>query len=145
MGGIMVQGQVILGGEGGDWHFSYIVFSRFIIFTLINYFTKSSSAAGCSQHQHYQQSTSADICSQHLVHAAAEDDFVICWNACVEKCLCCQANVWCVLQLMMHLLNYFTLYKIVLYIWWKIIFFCHHNFMEKSHAELSKNEPKNIP
>ena len=24
-------------------------------------------------------------------------------------------------------------------------FFCHHNFMKKVHAKLSKNEPENIP
>ena len=41
----MVQGQVSLklerGGGGGGWHgtFSYLIFSRFIIFTLRNYFT----------------------------------------------------------------------------------------------------------
>ena len=40
---------------------------------------------------------------------------------------------------------YFTLCKIVLYIWRKIIFFCHHNFMKKGHSKLSKNEPENIP
>ena len=33
----MVQGQVFLKGRG--WHFSYIVFSSFIIFTFKNYFT----------------------------------------------------------------------------------------------------------
>ena len=36
--------------------------------------------------------------------------------------------------------NYFTLYKIVLCIWKKITFFCHHSFMKKSHSKLSKNE-----
>ena len=41
--------------------------------------------------------------------------------------------------------NYFTLCKIVLCIWRKIIFFCHHNFMKKGHSKLSKNEPENIP
>ena len=41
--------------------------------------------------------------------------------------------------------NYFTLCKIVLYIWRKIIFFCHHNFMKKGHSKLSKSEPENIP
>ena len=40
--------------------------------------------------------------------------------------------------------NYFTLCKIVLCIWRKIIFFCHHNFMKKGHSKLSKNEPENI-
>ena len=35
--------------------------------------------------------------------------------------------------------NYFTLYKIVLCFWRKIIF-CHHNFMKKGHSKLSKNE-----
>ena len=37
-----------------------------------------------------------------------------------------------------------TLYKIVLCIWRKIIFFCHHNFMKKGHSKLSKNESKDI-
>ena len=32
----------------------------------------------------------------------------------MDKCLCFQADIWCVLQLMMTLLNYFTLCKIVL-------------------------------
>ena len=59
-GGSMVQGQVFL-KEGESWHFIYLIFSRFIIFTLRNYFTKSSSAAGRSQHQ---LTSAADI-SQH--------------------------------------------------------------------------------
>ena len=70
----MVQGQVFL--KGGGWHFSYLIFSRFIIFTFKNYF------------------------------------------------------IFC---------------KIVLCIWRKIIFFCHHNFMNKGYSKLSKNEPENIP
>ena len=40
--------------------------------------------------------------------------------------------------------NYFTLCKVMLCIWRKIIFFCHHNFMKKGHSKLSKNEPENI-
>ena len=40
--------------------------------------------------------------------------------------------------------NYFTLCKIVLCIW-KKNFFCHYNFMKKSHSKLSKNDPENIP
>ena len=63
-------------GEGRGWHFSYLCFSRFIIFTFR---------------------------------------------------------------------NYFTLYKIGLCIWRKIIFFCYHNFMKKGHSKLSTNEPENIP
>ena len=35
-GGSMVQGQVFLKG-GYFWHFSYLIFSRFIIFTFRNY------------------------------------------------------------------------------------------------------------
>ena len=36
----MVQGQVFLKGGGGeDCHFSYLIFSRLIIFTFRNYFT----------------------------------------------------------------------------------------------------------
>ena len=27
----------------------------------------------------------------------------------------------------------------------KIFFFCRHNFMQKLHSKLSKNEPENIP
>ena len=41
--------------------------------------------------------------------------------------------------------NYFTLCKIVLCIWRKIIFFCHHNFRKKGNSKLSKNERENIP
>ena len=37
-GWTMVQGQVFLKAVGG-WHFSYLTFSRFIIFTFRNYFT----------------------------------------------------------------------------------------------------------
>ena len=34
----MVQGQVFLKGwGGGGWHFPYLIFSRFIIFTFRNY------------------------------------------------------------------------------------------------------------
>ena len=78
-GGSILQGQVLLKGwgrEGGGWHFSYLIFSRCIIFTFR---------------------------------------------------------------------NYFTLCKIVLCIWRKIIFFCHHNFTKKGHSKLSKNKPENIP
>ena len=35
----IVQGQVFLGGTGSFWHFSYLIISRFIIFTFRNYFT----------------------------------------------------------------------------------------------------------
>ena len=41
----MVQGQVFLNGGGGGggeeqcWHFPYLIFSRFIIFTFTNFFT----------------------------------------------------------------------------------------------------------
>ena len=34
----------------GDWQFSYLVVSRFIVFTFRNYFTKPSSNAGRSRH-----------------------------------------------------------------------------------------------
>ena len=114
-----------------------LIFSRFIIFTFRNYKviiscrTQPISAAGTS--------------SRRLVRITAGDDFVICRNARVDKCLCCQADAWCVLQLMMTLLNYFMLCKILLCIWRRIIFFCHHSFMKKSHFKLSKNEPENIP
>ena len=39
----MVQGQVFLKGGGGrrGWHFSDLIFSRFIIFTFRNYFSVS--------------------------------------------------------------------------------------------------------
>ena len=72
----MVQGQVFFKVEGVDWYFSYLIISRFIIFTFR---------------------------------------------------------------------NYSTLCKIVLCIWRKIIFFCHHDFMKKDRSKLSKNEPENIP
>ena len=38
-GGSMVREHVFLKGGGGNWHFSYLIFSRFIIFTFRNYFT----------------------------------------------------------------------------------------------------------
>ena len=41
--------------------------------------------------------------------------------------------------------NYFTLCKILLCIWRKIMFFCHHNFMNKGDSKLPKKEPKIIP
>ena len=41
--------------------------------------------------------------------------------------------------------NFFTLCKIVLCIWRKIIIFFHHNFMKKVHSKLPRNEPENIP
>ena len=41
--------------------------------------------------------------------------------------------------------NYFTLCKIMLCIWRKIIFLCQLNFVKKGHPKLSKNEPENIP
>ena len=56
----MVQRQVFLKGGKGGWNFSFLIFSRFIIFTFRNYFINSSSAAGCSQHQ---QPTSGASCS----------------------------------------------------------------------------------
>ena len=40
--------------------------------------------------------------------------------------------------------NYFTLCKIALHNWRKKTFFCHHNFVQKSHSKLSKNEPEKI-
>ena len=39
--------------------------------------------------------------------------------------------------------NYFTLYKILMHLK-KNYFFCHHNFKEKGHSKLTKNEPENI-
>ena len=41
--------------------------------------------------------------------------------------------------------NYFTLSKIVLCIWRKIIFSCYHNFEKKVHPKLPKNKPEKIP
>ena len=52
--------------------------------------------------------------SQRLVHPAADEDFVICWNTYVDRYSCCQADAWCILQLMITLINYLTLSKIVL-------------------------------
>ena len=34
--------------------------------------------------------------------------------------------------------------EIMLCIWRKAIFFCHHNFIQIGHSKLSKNEPENI-
>ena len=105
---------------------SYIFFSWFIIFTFRNYFTKSSSAAGRSRHQ---QLTSANISSRHLVHPAAGDDFVICWNVRVDKCLCCQTDIWhpTADEDFAKLLN--SLQNCVCI--WRNIFFCHLSFMKK--------------
>ena len=36
----MVQGQVFL--KGGGWHFSYLIFPRFMIFTFRNYSLQKS-------------------------------------------------------------------------------------------------------
>ena len=100
--GSMMQGQVFL--KGGSCHFSYLIFSRFIVLKFRYLFTKSSPAAGLSQYQpnsaadinRYQQATSVTSCScynflymskrtcgqvlvfpnQRLVHPAADDDFV---------------------------------------------------------------------
>ena len=35
----MVQGQVFLKGREGGWHFSYLIFARFVIFTCKDDFT----------------------------------------------------------------------------------------------------------
>ena len=75
MGAGLFEKKGGVGGGGGCWDFSYLIFSRFIIFTFKNDFTKSLSAAGHSQHQ---SASAADISSQYLVHPAADDDFVIC-------------------------------------------------------------------
>ena len=46
---------------------------------------------------------------------------------------------------------HFYIYKLLYYLQNCVIhlkknhFFCHHNFMKKSHSKLSKNEPENIP
>ena len=72
-----------------------------------NYFTKSSSAAWHSE---------------RLANPTAGVDFIICWNTHVDRYFCCEADVWCILQLMMHFLNYLTLSKIVLRIWKKNFF-----------------------
>ena len=116
----MVQGQVFLKGGG-------LAFFLFNFFKVYHFYIEKllyKVIIKCRM-----QPTSADISSQHLMHPAVDDDLVICQNAHVDKCLCCQANIWCVLQLMMTLLNYFALYKI----------------RKKSHSKLSKNEPENIP
>ena len=41
-------GAGLLKKRGGSWHFSFLIFLRFIIFTFKNYFTKSSLAVGLS-------------------------------------------------------------------------------------------------
>ena len=43
----MVQGQVFL---KGDWHFSYLIFSRFIIFTFRNYIFTFYPLQNCFMH-----------------------------------------------------------------------------------------------
>ena len=104
------------------------------------YFTKSSSAGGRRRHQ---LRLAADII-RHSVASWSWWWLFLYVKPRLDKCLCCQANVWCVLQLIMTLLNYFTLCKIVLCIWRKFIFFCHQSFIKKNHSQLSKNEPENI-
>ena len=120
----MVQEQDFLKGKGEGWHFPYLIFSKLIIFTFKKLLYKV--IISCRM-----QPTSTDISSQHMVHPAADDDITICWKAHEDKCLCCQADNWSILQVMMTLLKYFTLCKIVLCIWRKIFFFCNHNFMKK--------------
>ena len=118
----MVQRPSLLkrGKEGGDWHFSNSIFSRFIIFTFRNYFISSSSA---------------NISSWCLVHPAADDYFLY-----VKTQVWTSAGVakWCLVcpEADEALLNYFTLCKIVL-----CIFCSHHNFM-KSHSKLPKKNLK---
>ena len=41
--------------------------------------------------------------------------------------------------------NYFTLCKIVLCIWKKKFFFCHHSSLKICLSKLFKNGPENIP
>ena len=101
----MVQGQVFLKGEvEGGVYFSCLVFSRFIIFTFRNY-----KGISCMTYP-----TSGNISSRRLMSSIADNDFFTCQNSGVNKCLCCQSDVWCVLRQMMTLINYFTLCKIVL-------------------------------
>ena len=101
--------------EGRDLPFFYLIFSGFINQKFLKLLYKV--IISCRM-----QPTSANISSKHLVHPVADEDFVICWNAHEGKCSCCQADVWCLLQLLMTLLNYFTLCKIVLCVWRKKIF-----------------------
>ena len=116
-GGSIVQGQVFLKEGLALFLFNLLKVYHFYI---QNYFTKSSSAAGHSLHQ---QLTSADISSQRLVHPTAADDFVICSNASVDKCLCCQADIWCILQLN----------KSSIVLWKKVILICLKMNLKISH------------
>ena len=58
------------------------------------FLTKSSSAAGRTRGRLGNTGT----------FPAADEDFVICRNARMDRHLRCQSNVWCVLQLMMSLI-----------------------------------------
>ena len=132
-GGSMVQGHVFLKSREGLALFLFNIFRVHLLEILES-----------TWQSHHQLHDAANI-RQCLVHPAVDEDFVICWNTHVDKYSCCQADVWCILQLMMTLLNYLTLSKIVLCVWRKNIFFYHHNFMKKSQSKLSKNELENIP
>ena len=138
-----MQGQVFLkGGELAHFIFNFVQGLLFLHLEItLQSHHQLQDTANISWHQQF---TSAGISSQSLVRTAAGDDLLYV-EIHVNKCLCCQAEVWCILQLMITLLNYFTVFKIVLCIWRKLIFFCHHSFMKKRHSKLSKNEPENTP
>ena len=80
------------------------------------------------------------LSSWRLVSTAAGDDFVICRNARVEKCLCCQADVYCVLQLMM------TLLYVEMHVWTSMFLFEMYNspVMEGGDYGADEKEVDNI-
>ena len=111
-----------------SWHFSYLIFSRFMIFTSRNYFTKSSSAAGCSQHQ---QQTSGGSCSWQ-------------WLCYMSKCTCGEVLVLQSQRLVFLAADHD--FVNLLYSLQNGFFFCHHNIWKevKNESKLPKNEPGNI-
>ena len=61
----------------------------------VQYLSTRMMIAGAYRHKiytFYVQHTYY-ISSSHLVSPALDDDFAICWNACVDRCLFCQADI----------------------------------------------------
>ena len=139
----MVQGQVILGGRGGLALFLYSFFKVYH-FYIDKLFYKviisccmqptSTSTVNISWHL---QSTSGACCSWRWLCYMLK---CMCGQVLVlpSECLVCSAADDAFVKLL------YSLQNCVMHLM-KNYFFCHHNFMEKSHAKLSKNEPKNIP
>ena len=127
-GGSMVQGQVFL---KGGWHFSYLIFSRFIIFTFRNYFTKPSLATGHSQHQ---LTSAANIwCILQLMMTLIYVKTYVWTSACVAKPMSGVPCSWwwlCQIALLFAKLCYVFEEKL----WKKIILSCLKMNLKISHT-----------